>query len=540
MESYKIIFLILDSDGDEIYSYNRFIWKQYMNSYDQIKCFFIKYKKDIKNEIEYNEEENRIYIKGEEEYNCEKILGKTIKGAQFIHENYKYDFLIRTNLSTFWVFNNLLRFLKKDFGSKYIIGWTVRNSNNCPNTTFISGTGIIIPSELVPILFTLKKTKYIMDDIEISELYRANNVAIKSAKDYLRTYIHKFEFNEKKTIDRFYDAVIDSFCIKFRVKSKRNRFENDKYILNRLLNKYYYINNSKEYILKYKINNLLEKDTIKYFKSNKVIDWSNYFADNIINLFEGKKKMKKVRDHNSADLIITHIKQKIDYHNEKALNIIISGEPIQSKREYDISISTLKVFKNSIYNIYLPFLYQSLKEHYLSIEPVINFNEKRRFCAFMYSIDYPHRIHYFKLFSKYRRVDSLGKSCKNMQIKTARINNLDITYLDEAVEIYKKYKFVISIENKLDYGYNTEKLINPIIAGSIPIYWGDPEIFLYINKKRVIYALDYQSDEALLKKIIEIDNDDELYQEIINENVYLKTPEEIFSNYKNELINIFK
>ena len=185
MESYKIIFLILDSDGDEIYSYNRFIWKQYMNSSKDIKCFFVKYKKDIKNEIEYNEEENRIYIKGEEEYSCEKILGKTIKGAKFI---------IRTNLSTFWVFRSILRFVKKDFGSKYILGWTVRNSNDCPNTTFISGTGIIIPSDLVPILFTLKETKYLMDDIEISELYRANNVAIKSARDYLKTYVHKFEF----------------------------------------------------------------------------------------------------------------------------------------------------------------------------------------------------------------------------------------------------------------------------------------------------------------------------------------------------------
>lgn len=540
MENYKIIFLILDSDGDEIYNYNRFIWKQYMNSSKDIKCFFVKYKKDIENEIEYNEEENRIYVKGEEEYSCEKILGKTIKGAKFIHENYKYDFLIRTNLSTFWVFRSILRFVKKDFGSKYIIGWTVRNSNDCPNTTFISGTGIIIPSDLVPILFTLKKTKYIMDDIEISELYRENNVAIKSARDYLKTYIHKFEFNNKNSIDKFYDAVIEGFCVKFRVKSKRDRFQNDKYVLDKLLYKYYHIGNSKEYFLKYKLHNLLSKNTIKYFKSNKVIDWSNYFADELINVFKGKN-MKQVRDYNSADLIITHIKQKkIDYYKENAINVIISGEPIQSRREYDISISTLKIFKNSIYNIYLPFLYQSLKEHHLSVEPVINFNEKKRFCAFMYFVDYPHRIHYFKLFSKYRRVDSLGKSCKNMEIKTKRINNMNITYLDEAVEIYKKYKFVISIENKLDYGYNTEKLINPIIAGSIPIYWGDPEIFYYINKKRVIYALDFKSYEALLKKIIEIDNDDELYQEIINEDVYIKTPEEIFSNYKKELVNIFK
>ena len=66
--------------------------------------------------------------------------------------------------------------------------------------------------------------------------------------------------------------------------------------------------------------------------------------------------MKQVRDFNSADLIITHIKQKkIDYYKENAINVIINGEPIQSKREYDISISTLKILKTVIYNIYLPY-----------------------------------------------------------------------------------------------------------------------------------------------------------------------------------------
>ena len=537
MKNYKIIFLILDSDGEEIYNYNRFIWKQYMNSSKDIKCFFVKYKKDIENEIEYNEEENRIYIKGEEEYSCEKILGKTIKGAEFIHQNYKYDFLIRTNLSTFWVFRSILRFVKKDFGSKYILGWTVRNSNDCPNTTFISGTGIIIPSDLVPILFTLKETKYLMDDIEISELYRANNVAIKSARDYLKTYVHKFEFNDKKSIDRFYDAVIEGFTVKFRVKSKRNRFENDKYILDKLLYKYYNIGNSKEDTVKYKLQNLVSKNVKIVFISPKANEWSNYFVREILNVIGGTIKMTK--DFNKADLIITHIKQKINYFKEEALNIIINGEPINAKREYDISISTLFNF-NSVMNIYIPYLYQSLKEHKLSIEQKDYVTTKTKYCAYMYFMDHPHRIHYFKLFSKYKRVDGLGKSCKNTERNTTRKEYGDITYLDEAIQIYKDYKFVLSIENKLDYGYNTEKLINPIIAGSIPIYWGDPEIFLYINKKRVIYALDFKSDEALLKKIIEIDNDDELYQEIINEDVYIKTPEEIFSNYKKELINIFK
>ena len=65
----------------------------------------------------------------------------------------------------------------------------------------------------------------------------------------------------KKSIDRFYDAVIEGFNVKFRIKSKRNRFQNDKYVLDKLLYKYYHIGKSKKYTVKYKLHNLLSKNT---------------------------------------------------------------------------------------------------------------------------------------------------------------------------------------------------------------------------------------------------------------------------------------
>ena len=70
-------------------------------------------------------------------------------------------------------------------------------------------------------------------------------------------------------------------------------------------------------------------------------------------------------------------------------------------------------------------------------------------------------------------------------------------------------------------GYTTEKLINPLIANSLPIYWGDSKIFQYINKKRIIYIPDFSSDNELLEHIKYLDTHDDKYNEIVSENIYV-------------------
>ena len=91
------------------------------------------------------------------------------------------------------------------------------------------------------------------------------------------------------------------------------------------------------------------------------------------------------------------------------------------------------------------------------------------------------------------------------------------------------------MENSLARGYSTEKLINPIIANSIPIYWGDSSIFKYINKARVIYIPDYATDEELLEHIIFLNENPDEYNKVLNEEVYLQTPEDVWEKYANEI-----
>jgi len=53
---------------------------------------------------------------------------------------------------------------------------------------------------------------------------------------------------------------------------------------------------------------------------------------------------------------------------------------------------------------------------------------------------------------------------------------------------YAPYKFNIAMENQLDHGYMTEKIFNPMLAGSTPVYFGAPDIAKYVNPRRFIHC----------------------------------------------------
>lgn len=56
-----------------------------------------------------------------------------------------------------------------------------------------------------------------------------------------------------------------------------------------------------------------------------------------------------------------------------------------------------------------------------------------------------------------------------------------------------------------------------MFAHSIPIYFGNPRVGLEYNKKAFIHVNDYNSLENVVKKVIELDNDDDAYMAMLNE-----------------------
>jgi len=340
-------------------------------------------------------------------------------------------------------------------------------------------------------------------------------------------------------------------CVAFNTYGwLKHQINNDNEFIN-LRNKFYLSDGiyvKKSYLDKININKKIENiqkiiknRPLKIFVNKNAMTYSKIFVDMILKNFNEYNLSTINGVDTKYDIIIDHITDtnSNSYCNDLSLSILISGEPWNSKYHYDISIDT-KYKSNAKMTIYYPFIFLSLHEHHKSINPKDYIKEKTKFCAYMYQMELPHRICYFNLFSKYKMVDALGKCCNNVDIINTRYQyDANETYNDIAVEYYSNFKFVLAIENTMIDGYTTEKLMNPLIANSVPIYWGDSQIFKYINKKRVVYIPDFASNDDLLDHIKFLDENDSAYKAILDENIYVD-PNFSIENLENELAKTIK
>jgi alpha(1,3/1,4) fucosyltransferase len=136
---------------------------------------------------------------------------------------------------------------------------------------------------------------------------------------------------------------------------------------------------------------------------------------------------------------------------------------------------------------------------------------KTGFCSFVVSNpNAKERIEFYKELSKYKKVDSGGKVHNNIGY-----------FIDDKTEFIKSRKFCIAYENSSYPGYTTEKIWEPFLVKSIPIYWGNPKIELDFNPKSFINAHQFNSNHELIKFIAEVDNNHTLYKSMVEEPCFM-------------------
>lgn len=151
-----------------------------------------------------------------------------------------------------------------------------------------------------------------------------------------------------------------------------------------------------------------------------------------------------------------------------------------------------------------------LKLTYPKPNPADILAEKAGFCNMVVSNGRAkERIAFFHKLNKYKKIDSGGRYLNNIGGPVA--NKQDFI---------KKYKFTLAFENSSYPGYTTEKLFEPMLVNSVPLYWGNPEVRLDFNTKSFLNYHDYENDEAFIEKIIELDNNDDLYFKMLSEPWY--------------------
>ena len=80
----------------------------------------------------------------------------------------------------------------------------------------------------------------------------------------------------------------------------------------------------------------------------------------------------------------------------------------------------------------------------------------------------------------------------------------------------QNYKFSIAFENTSYDGYATEKITEAFAARTIPIYYGDPRIAEDFDEDAFVNCHRYQTIEDVVKRIQEIDKDDNICLQMLN------------------------
>jgi hypothetical protein len=141
---------------------------------------------------------------------------------------------------------------------------------------------------------------------------------------------------------------------------------------------------------------------------------------------------------------------------------------------------------------------------------------KTKFCNFIYGHDTDMRRQVFEALSAYKRVDAFGPTGLNNMGGRLVPKGKDVIAM-KPKSFLRRYKFTVAFENFSKPGYVTEKLVEPLIARSVPIYWGDPRIADEFNTKAFVNCHDYFNLDEVVARVRELDENDEEYVAMLAE-----------------------
>lgn len=220
---YRCIFLIIATNNTPYFNNSRKVWKQYMNLNPNFKCFFIYGK--LEQPLQ-DTDSNDLVFDNVLENNTFCQIQKSLLAMKYISCNYTYDYIIRTNLSTFWNLNlvdNLLQKCPKTLcysGGHDLSPFRISH-NTIIYTKIYSGVSIILTPDIIELFFNnLSKFNFnLPDDISLG------------------LFMTDFKFNPYDITDKLYLEGItlqDINTVQNKIKDKIHncvfyRVKNDSY-----------------------------------------------------------------------------------------------------------------------------------------------------------------------------------------------------------------------------------------------------------------------------------------------------------------------
>lgn len=239
----------------------------------------------------------------------------------------------------------------------------------------------------------------------------------------------------------------------------------------------------------------------------------NWFIDIL------SKRYDVIRNDASPNVLIfgdeVFGKRNESYDHTRVLKVFFTGENRRFwnyKCHFGITFDHIDDDIHFRLPLYVHELY-SLK-HDSQYDTIIDPVEKTSFASFVVSNGgCDKRNQLFNLINSYKKVDSGGPLFNNIGYVIPRPTRDKIDFL-------KTRKFNLAIESSSYAGYVTEKILQAFYARTVPIYWGSPTVEMDFNPDAMINWHDYRDDEKFLNRIIEVDNNDDLYYHMLNQPMF--------------------
>jgi len=240
-------------------------------------------------------------------------------------------------------------------------------------------------------------------------------------------------------------------------------------------------------------------------------DFWDVFEPNNNFIMDALKKHFEVEISDDPDFVFCsifgrrHLKYscaKIYYTGENILpdfNLVDYGLAFQDISFYD------RYLRLPHYVLYPGDCEKALIKHTKSDEEYLS---HKNFCCYVISnaLSDPAREEMISVLSRYKELASGGRYRNNVGGPVA-----------DKIEFQRGYKFSMAFENTGSRGYTTEKIMQSFASDTIPIYWGNPDIAEEFNPKAFINCHDFASFEDVLEEVKRIDNDDELFLNMVKE-----------------------
>lgn len=151
--------------------------------------------------------------------------------------------------------------------------------------------------------------------------------------------------------------------------------------------------------------------------------------------------------------------------------------------------------------------------------------------------EHNYRSIFFEKLSAYKRVESAGSFLNNMP------NGETVNWRDNSkTDFQRRSKFTICFESTAHEGFITEKITDAFFSDTVPIFFGSPNITEFFNKDAFINVSDYESLDAVVERIKELDQDDEQYLQMLRQPILLDPdlPRRMDEELEKYILHIFE